>query len=87
MLASLSSLSDCENIQKTDPRDTFGNSSIHYSAEDGNVDMLDALLKQAIDINAQVCRLLAAGSVFGNSEFATSIKFGHLKFGFDNLVE
>ena len=37
-----------------DPRDTFGNSPCHYAAEDGAVDMLDVLLRQNIDLNAQV---------------------------------
>ncbi len=36
-----------------DPRDTFGNSPCHYAAEDGACDILDVLLKQKIDVNAQ----------------------------------
>ena len=36
-----------------DPRDTFGNSPCHYAAEDGACDILDVLLKQNIDVNAQ----------------------------------
>ena len=37
-----------------DPRDTFGNSPCHYAAEDGDCHILDVLLKQPIDLNAQV---------------------------------
>ena len=40
-----------------DPRDTFGNSPCHYAAEDGAVDILDVLLRQNIDLNAQVTHL------------------------------
>ncbi|KAK2146833.1 hypothetical protein LSH36_582g00022 [Paralvinella palmiformis] len=36
-----------------DPRDTFGNSPCHYAAEDGACDILDVLLRQRIDLNAQ----------------------------------
>ena len=36
-----------------DPRDTFGNSPCHYAAEDGACDILDVLLRQKIDVNAQ----------------------------------
>ncbi|CAD5119798.1 DgyrCDS8385 [Dimorphilus gyrociliatus] len=36
-----------------DPRDTFGNTPNHYAAEDGAVDILDVLLNQKVNVNAQ----------------------------------
>ena len=40
---------------KPDSRDTFGNTPCHYAAEDGDVTILDVLLRhRAVDPNAQV---------------------------------
>ena len=40
---------------KPDARDTFGNTPCHYAAEDGDVIILDVLLRhRAVDPNAQV---------------------------------
>lgn len=36
-----------------DPRDTFGNSPLHYAAEDGACAVLDVLMRQQVDVNAQ----------------------------------
>jgi ankyrin repeat protein len=44
---------------KPDARDTFGNTACHYAAEDGDVLLLDVLLRhQSVDPNAQVRILL-----------------------------
>lgn len=41
---------------KPDARDTFGNTPCHYAAEDGDVIILDVLLRhRSVDPNAQVC--------------------------------
>jgi len=44
---------------KPDARDTFGNTPCHYAAEDGDVIILDVLLRhRAVDPNAQVRSLI-----------------------------
>ena len=45
---------------KPDARDTFGNTPCHYAAEDGDVIILDVLLRhRAVDPNAQVYTALS----------------------------
>jgi len=62
---------------KPDACDTFGNTPCHYAAEDGDVTILDVLLRRrAVDPNAQVRRVVVW------SLLSTHINYSALPMGF-----